>query len=134
MRGELYSEQGKKKLNLFLHSFRSIFHISHYLIFHSYQYFYVIWLSSEWISAQISYKRNGVGDCMHNVSLHQILSIISHSYFAYFAFHYFLVLHAIFLSSCAPLYTCTVSHSIFSPSCSPLMSTCWEKVLTMSIY
>lgn len=44
--------------------------------------------------------------------LHQILSVIPHSYFAYFAFHYFLVLHAIFLSSCALLFTCTISHSI----------------------
>jgi len=58
-----------KENRIFLHSFCSIFHIPHYLIFHSYRYFYVIWLlSSEWISAQISYKRNGVGDCMHNIS------------------------------------------------------------------
>jgi len=53
--------------------------------------------------------------------LHQILPIISHSYFAYFAFHYFLVLRTISLTLCALLYTCTVFHSIFSPSYSPLI-------------
>lgn len=94
-----------KENRIFLHSLYSIFHISHYLIFHSCRYFYVIWLlSSEWISARILIREMKLV-IVCTAFLHQLLSMISHSYFAYFAFHYFPILRTFFLSTCALLYT-----------------------------
>lgn len=94
-----------KDNRIFLHSFHSIFHISHYLIFHSCRYFYVIWLLSlEWISARILIREMELV-IVCTAFLHQLLSMISHSYFAYFAFHYSPVLRTFFLNTCALLYT-----------------------------
>lgn len=66
MRGELYSEQGKRKSNL----------PSLFLLYFSYSSLFNFSLLSIFLCNlviiirvnQISYKRNGVGDCMHNIS------------------------------------------------------------------
>lgn len=129
MRGELYSKQGKRKSNLpslfsLYFSYFSLFNFPFLSI-----YFYVIWLlSSEWISARILIREMELV-IVCTAFLHQLLSMISHSYFAYFAFHYSPVLRTIFLSTCALLYTVhCISFNTF-PIIFSANVTCFEKIL-----